>query len=72
MTTNATKEVYKGYSIEVSMDDLPKGMNWEYWIEDQEGNLFTEGSFCSSMENAFTIAYEIIDQEQQSPGSWRE
>lgn len=63
-------EAYKGYTINVDVDveELPEGMNWEYWIVDQQGNLFTEGSFCKSKENAFTIAREIIDAEERMPG----
>jgi hypothetical protein len=58
------EEVYKKYTINVSADDeLPEGMKWEYCILDQGGNLFAEGSFCKSKENAFTIAREIIDAE---------
>ena len=68
MTVNATREVYFGYIIEVDIDDLPAGMNWEYWIEDPQGRLLSEGSFCKSREEAFTLAHEIIDASLRLPG----
>ncbi|AUT04597.1 hypothetical protein CLI64_29605 (plasmid) [Nostoc sp. CENA543] len=68
MTIYKTIEVYRDYRIEVDLDDLPDGMNWCYWIEDEQGNLLAEGSFQDSADSSLETAYSIIDDELRRLG----
>ncbi|WP_026730810.1 hypothetical protein [Fischerella sp. PCC 9605] len=63
-----TTEIYKDYIIESAIDDSLRA-TWKCKITDSRLRFFTEVKGCNSRESAFTVARQIIDAEERSPGN---